>query len=897
NNLSNNKVSGSSGSGIHITSNNNILIGNNATNNSNCGIELSGGNNNTLTNGVMTTNTITGLCIANSDDNNISGISFSGNPTGLKISSSENNILTNLSSFVSNPTSIHLVDSFSSSIGDSDFPSNSIFETTSFGRINYTQDTNFTAITLLSDVMHIILNDIRADASAVPGLNRTAILTFTGLSINFDPEPIVDFEEDGSYVDCPASICTEINYTSNTFTYNVTHFTNYSPEDVPPGNLSNGQITVPSTVTPTDTFQVECSFLCQGERPCTNITATLDPIRPLINLTEPNNVVHSVFTDSDFLFASTEDGFVHVWNKTTLSLFTNISVNPGNQIAFVIADSDYIYASDRWNSFVSVFNRTDLTTPFANLRNISIGSAFGRSLAQNEDYLFIGTDEARIEVINKTIFTNVRNLTNVTRLVRDMDVHSNILYAVDHNCNFFIYNISDNFGSRALSTPTNCGYGFGVSVDDEIILAVGQDSSGYGAWARVWNKTNDNILYDYDDFSNDIFAGVAAYHGSPGDLAYYGGSHTDWSTGWLRELNKSTWAVTDEQNYSNYIVKDLFCDELYLYGAINIGGSSGAVALFNNSCGSFGAVPPTLLPTVFINSLSIVPSQIPRPSSAYCTANITTNGTSLDTVQFNLTGPDGTSVILNSTNVSSIFNSSNFSVTSTADHTCTLFVNDTTGSNATASTIAYVGLKGVIPMNSGSPFYTTTQNPLYPQNVSCLNSTAANQTCSVTWNVTANATLGDTWSFFCIFDSGTNATRDTNTSRSDVLISIPSGAAAVTRSSGGGGSGWNPLYASAETVHGVEEPEVIAPIPAEPKRQEPKRPVQPKAENATSDINGRIGVDGEFIKEKVYAAKVVERFSERIIRFKDCLIFLIIALAVALVIYRKIKEKKRKKRK
>jgi C1A family cysteine protease len=58
--------------------------------------------------------------------------------------------------------------------------------------------------------------------------------------------------------------------------------------------------------------------------------------------------------------------------------------------------------------------------------------------------------------------------------------------------------------------------------------------------------------------------------------------------------------------------------------------------------------------------------------------------------------------------------------------------------------------KGVIPMNSGEPFYTTTQNPY-----DCGNLTE-NQTCDVTWQVNATGFHQSSWDFFVIIDSDGN---------------------------------------------------------------------------------------------------------------------------------------------
>ncbi|MBD3247340.1 hypothetical protein GF378_01840, partial [Candidatus Pacearchaeota archaeon] len=76
--------------------------------------------------------------------------------------------------------------------------------------------------------------------------------------------------------------------------------------------------------------------------------------------------------------------------------------------------------------------------------------------------------------------------------------------------------------------------------------------------------------------------------------------------------------------------------------------------------------------------------------------------------------------------------------------------------------------KGVIPMNSGNPFYTTSQNPRYYNNQSCLESLKPSEVCDTLWEVNATGTAGTTWEFFSTYNS-TNL--NLNTSILNITIS------------------------------------------------------------------------------------------------------------------------------
>jgi hypothetical protein len=63
--------------------------------------------------------------------------------------------------------------------------------------------------------------------------------------------------------------------------------------------------------------------------------------------------------------------------------------------------------------------------------------------------------------------------------------------------------------------------------------------------------------------------------------------------------------------------------------------------------------------------------------------------------------------------------------------------------------------KGIIPMNSGTPFYTTDQNPMLSSTTSCLESMYDGVNCTVTWAVNATGDLNTTHTMFGF----TNATQ------------------------------------------------------------------------------------------------------------------------------------------
>jgi hypothetical protein len=65
---------------------------------------------------------------------------------------------------------------------------------------------------------------------------------------------------------------------------------------------------------------------------------------------------------------------------------------------------------------------------------------------------------------------------------------------------------------------------------------------------------------------------------------------------------------------------------------------------------------------------------------------------------------------------------------------------------------ADVNSKGIVPMNSGVPFYTIMQNPLSPLNLPCLSGMKGGDYCNSKWAVNATGPLYSIWEFFVIYN-------------------------------------------------------------------------------------------------------------------------------------------------
>ena len=76
--------------------------------------------------------------------------------------------------------------------------------------------------------------------------------------------------------------------------------------------------------------------------------------------------------------------------------------------------------------------------------------------------------------------------------------------------------------------------------------------------------------------------------------------------------------------------------------------------------------------------------------------------------------------------------------------------------------INILNTKGIISMTTGTkPFYTTTPNPRYPANLTCLRNMTNGSTCNITWTVNATDAIDSVWEFYTIFASEYGITNET----------------------------------------------------------------------------------------------------------------------------------------
>lgn len=103
---------------------------------------------------------------------------------------------------------------------------NFVVETSSFGKINFSDFVDLSQGFDLNKYINISFNRIKLNSTALFALNKSATLQIVGLT--FSNPRIV---RDG--VVCPETICKKVSYSGGILTFNVSHWTSYESEETP----------------------------------------------------------------------------------------------------------------------------------------------------------------------------------------------------------------------------------------------------------------------------------------------------------------------------------------------------------------------------------------------------------------------------------------------------------------------------------------------------------------------------------------------------------------------------------------------------------------------------------------------------------------------------------------
>lgn len=287
-----------------------------------------------------------------------------------------------------------------------------------------------------------------------------------------------------------------------------------------------------------------------------------------------------VFADADYIYATSYDRKIYVWNKNDRTLKMSITVDDFNNARSVWADSSYIYTSMDYRSrpqagAVKVWNRgtgaliRTLTTPITGTvqvmsdANYIYGLSWDKvyvwsksnfsyktriddnykSMANNSNYIILGGNDGKVYVYNKSNFSLAQTLTDPTGGIYAIYADSSYIYAgsIDHKV--YVWD-ANTFGLEATLTNATDEI-MTVAADASYIYAGSKDNKAY-----IWQKS-DFSLATSKSYSSD----VNSIYSDGTDLYLTAGCYDNgvyvYQTSDFSQIDK----LTDISNPGIYIIK------------------------------------------------------------------------------------------------------------------------------------------------------------------------------------------------------------------------------------------------------------------------------------------------------------------------------------------------------
>ncbi|MBI4145115.1 right-handed parallel beta-helix repeat-containing protein [Candidatus Woesearchaeota archaeon] len=223
------------------------LSGNDGTSASGAGIELSGISYAVITDNRGTSTNGTGVSLVSISNSNITNLTGSSRTrAGTSLAGSSNNIING--TFASNASAaLNVTSGSSNAFNTTQLFTNATWINTGASTSNTLANTTFTdrngsirivpTVTIPASVivdlpkLNISFNKAHINATNLTFLNTSATITLRNITF-LDAKPLVDFEDDGTFVDCPADVCSEVSQNGdNMYVFNVSHFTTFASKE------------------------------------------------------------------------------------------------------------------------------------------------------------------------------------------------------------------------------------------------------------------------------------------------------------------------------------------------------------------------------------------------------------------------------------------------------------------------------------------------------------------------------------------------------------------------------------------------------------------------------------------------------------------------------------------
>ena len=241
------------------------------------------------------------------------------------------------------------------------------------------------------NVLEVSSNSAYVNSTNMSTLNQSSQVILLNVPPT-NPQPIVDFEDDGTFASCNATQCIIINSSNLTFIMNVSSFTNYSTQDTAacPGIITT-DTNLTDNITTALTSQQSCVQFAANNivLDCQGYTMTGNGSGLGINATSRSNITVQncnvvKFNRNIYLTGTSNSKFMqtNVTNSTNINVFVDTS-GSANNFSNLVVVHNATGSIDAMQFFIAGTNR---------VRNISM-SLFGTGSGAGV-YFFGSTDNS-----------------------------------------------------------------------------------------------------------------------------------------------------------------------------------------------------------------------------------------------------------------------------------------------------------------------------------------------------------------------------------------------------------------------------------------------------------------------------------------------------------------------
>jgi hypothetical protein len=373
--------------------------------------------------------------------------------------------------------------------------SNLTIENRSVARVSWR--TRFSAnVANLSVRTRLGQNSVFVNVTNMTGMNVSANITLFGIA-GTNPEPLVDFEDDGTFVTCPAATCVEAgagNFTAGVYVFNVSRFTTYSSAEGGV-NVSLTKLDSPDPVNASGFLNYTIVINVSGTQNASNVTLTdLYPAHIIFLDAQPsptngnNTFIIGNLTNGASFRVNISVLVNNVSNNITINNTANISYqnSTGNLLFFNVTESTNVTAAQTAaGNTAPTIARVDLNSTLQttndtnqNLTATIIGATDtdGHAVQNITDFRVNGTS---IAVLNLPFENNTN--TTTTGGVRDYSTYGNNGTLGNGTAtNAPVWNLSGQVGGAYVFDGIN----------DSIIVAYNESLklNSSGATISVWAK-------------------------------------------------------------------------------------------------------------------------------------------------------------------------------------------------------------------------------------------------------------------------------------------------------------------------------------------------------------------------------------------------------------------------